>query len=64
MSLRGRMSEAIQLLAIYRGRKLSESKSPECPVLVTKMSAYLHLLFQFLHSKAGLTLVNQNISVD
>ena len=58
------MPEAIQLLPILQGRKLVKYKSPICPVLVTEMSADLHILSQYLHSTVGLTLVNQNVSVD
>ena len=58
MSLRACEGEAIQLLPIYKGRKWVEYKSPECPILVTKMSSNLHFLSKYLHSKVGLTLVN------
>jgi len=64
MSLRACDGEAIKLLPIWQGWKSVELKSPECPVLVTKMSAILHSLYKYLHSKVGLTLVNQNMSVD
>ena len=53
MSLRACEGEAIQLLPILKGRNLVEHKSPKCPVLGTKMSAYLHILSQYCTQKQG-----------
>ena len=47
MSLRRQKPDAIQLLSNRFGRKWF------CSTLETKMSAHLHCLSQFLHTKAG-----------
>ena len=44
-------SEAIHFLPILNSRKLIEPESPNCPISVKNMSAFLHFLFQYLHTK-------------
>ena len=59
MLLRACEGKTIRLLPIYIGRKWGNYKSSKCPVWVTKMSAYLNILFQYLHLKVIVGLKTQ-----